>query len=58
MFDKNQTGDIISRISYDIDTINSTLSTDLVQIASSVVTVAGSLIMMLTISPTSALCLR
>ena len=26
-FDKNQTGDIISRISYDIDTINSTLST-------------------------------
>ncbi len=50
-FDKNQTGDIISRISYDIDTINSTLSTDLVQIASSVVTVAGSLIMMLTISP-------
>ncbi len=50
-FDKNQTGDIISRISYDIDTINATLSTDLVQIASSVVTVVGSLIMMLSISP-------
>ena len=50
-FDVNQTGDIISRISYDIDTINATLSTDLVQIASSVVTVAGSLVMMLTISP-------
>lgn len=50
-FDTNQTGDIISRISYDIDTINSTLSTDLVQIASSVVTVVGSLVMMLTISP-------
>lgn len=50
-FDKNQTGDIISRISYDIDTINSTLSTDLVQIASSVVTVAGSLAMMIAISP-------
>ena len=47
----NQTGDIISRISYDIDTINATLSTDLVQIASSVVTVAGSLAMMITISP-------
>ncbi|MGN1408647.1 MAG: ABC transporter transmembrane domain-containing protein [Eubacteriales bacterium] len=45
-FDTNQTGDIISRISYDIDTINSTLSTDLVQIASSVVTVVGSLVMM------------
>lgn len=50
-FDKNQTGDIISRISYDIDTINSTLSTDLVQIASSVVTIIGSLAMMITISP-------
>lgn len=50
-FDKTQTGDIISRISYDIDTLNATLSTDLVQIASSVVTVAGSLIMMLSISP-------
>ncbi len=50
-FDVNQTGDIISRISYDIDTINATLSTDLVQIASSVVTVAGSLAMMITISP-------
>lgn len=54
-FDKNQTGDIISRISYDIDTINATLSNDLVQIAASLVTVAGSLIMMLSISPT--LCL-
>ena len=50
-FDVNQTGDIISRISYDIDTINATLSTDLVQIASSVVTVVGSLIMMISISP-------
>ncbi|MBE6542721.1 MAG: ABC transporter ATP-binding protein, partial [Ruminococcaceae bacterium] len=50
-FDVTQTGDIISRISYDIDTINATLSTDLVQIASSVVTVVGSLIMMLSISP-------
>ncbi len=50
-FDHNQTGDIISRISYDIDTINATLSTDLVQIASSVVTVFGSFVMMLSISP-------
>ena len=54
-FDVNQTGDIISRISYDIDTINATLSTDLVQIASSLVTVIGSLVMMISISPT--LCL-
>lgn len=50
-FDTTQTGDIISRISYDIDTINATLSTDLVQIASSVVTVIGSLVMMISISP-------
>lgn len=50
-FDVNATGDIISRISYDIDTINATLSTDLVQIASSVVTVIGSLVMMIAISP-------
>ena len=50
-FDVTQTGDIISRISYDIDTINATLSTDLVQIASSVVTVVGSLVMMISISP-------
>ncbi len=50
-FDVTQTGDIISRISYDIDTINATLSTDLVQIASSLVTVIGSLVMMLAISP-------
>ncbi len=50
-FHRVQTGDIISRISYDIDTINATLSTDLVQIASSVVTVSGALIMMLSISP-------
>ncbi|MBQ3638205.1 MAG: ABC transporter ATP-binding protein, partial [Clostridia bacterium] len=50
-FHRVQTGDIISRISYDIDTINATLSTDLVQIASSVVTVSGALVMMLSISP-------
>jgi len=50
-FDKNQTGDIISRISYDIDTLNATLSTDLIQICSSLVTVVGSLSMMLSISP-------
>ena len=50
-FDTHQTGDILSRISYDIDTINTSLSHDFVQIAASVVTVFGSLIMMITISP-------
>lgn len=50
-FDRNQAGDIISKISYDIDTINTSLSTDLVQICASIITVVGSLIMMLIISP-------
>jgi len=50
-FDAHQTGDIVSRISYDIDTVNASLSTDLLQIATSVITVLGSFIMMLRISP-------
>lgn len=49
-FDRNQAGDIISRISYDIDTINTSLSTDLVQICASIITVIGSFIMMVMIS--------
>ena len=50
-FDTHATGDIISRISYDIDTVNTSLSHDLLQIFSSVITVVGSLVMMATISP-------
>jgi len=50
-FDTNQTGDIISHISYDIDTVNTSLANDLLQICTTVVTVTGSLIMMLSISP-------
>ena len=50
-FDSHPVGDIISHISYDTDTINGSLSTDLVQIFASVITVAGSLIMMLRIAP-------
>lgn len=50
-FDTHPTGDIISKISYDIDTINTSLSNDLVQILASVVTVVGSFVMMITISP-------
>ena len=50
-FDTNQTGDILSRISYDIDTINTSLSHDVVQVFASVVTVSGALFMMLSISP-------
>lgn len=49
-FDRNPTGDIVSHISYDIDTINSTLSHDLVQIMTSLYTVIGSLMFMWNIS--------
>ena len=50
-FDRNQTGDILSRISYDIDTVNASLSNDVTQILTSLITVFGSLIMMLRLSP-------
>lgn len=50
-FDGHQIGDIVNRISYDIDTINASLSTDFVQIMASLITVVGSLIMMFSISP-------
>ena len=49
-FDTHSTGDIISRISYDIDTLNGTLSHDFVQVLASLYTVIGSLIFMLKIS--------
>ena len=49
-FDTNATGDIVSRISYDIDTVNSTLSHDLVQVMTSLYTVIGSLVFMWNIS--------
>ena len=50
-FDQHQTGDIVSHLSYDIDTVNASLSNDLLQIAASAITVLGSLIMMIAISP-------
>lgn len=50
-FDKLQAGDIINRISYDIDTINASLSNDILQAATGVITVVGSFIGMLLISP-------
>ena len=50
-FDRYQTGDIISTITYDIDTVNQSLSNDLLQILQSTVTVVMALVMMLTIAP-------
>jgi ATP-binding cassette subfamily B protein len=54
-FDNRQTGEIISHISYDIDTVNTSLSNDLIQICTSAVSVAGSLVMMFVISGPLAL---
>lgn len=49
-FDTHQTGDIISRISYDIDTVNTSLANDLVQILTTLITVIGAFAMMIAIS--------
>ena len=50
-FDNNQAGDIISRVSYDVDVIATSLQTDIVHIMTSFVTVIGALIMMVRIAP-------
>lgn len=49
-FDTHATGDIISKISYDIDTLNSSLTSDLVTICGSIITVIVSFISMVMIS--------
>ena len=50
-FDTHQIGELLSRISYDIDTVNTSLSNDLVQILTSIITIVGALVMMIKISP-------
>ena len=54
-FDRNQAGDIISRVSYDVDVISTCMATDVVAILTSIVTVIGALIMMIRISPVLSL---
>lgn len=49
-FDRITQGEVLSRITNDVDTINQTLSQSLTQIITSVITVIGVLVMMLTIS--------
>jgi ATP-binding cassette subfamily B multidrug efflux pump len=49
-FDGTTYGEVLSRITNDVDTINQSLSQSLTQIVTSVVTIIGVLIMMLTIS--------
>lgn len=50
-FDTNQAGDIISRVSYDIDVVSTCLGTDIVAIMTSAVTIVGSFGMMIYLSP-------
>jgi ATP-binding cassette subfamily B multidrug efflux pump len=54
-FDGTTQGEVLSRITNDVDTINQTLSQSLTQIITSVVTVIGVLVMMLSISWTMTL---
>ena len=49
-FDSRQTGDIISVLSYDTDTVGTSLANDIIMIIKSVVNIVGSLVMMLIIA--------
>lgn len=50
-FDKNTTGDILSRVVNDIDTISKTLQQNITQLITSIITIIGIFIMMLLINP-------
>lgn len=50
-FDNNQTGDIISRMTYDIDTINQSLASDVIALFTSFLTIIVSLTVMILTAP-------
>jgi len=50
-FDNKQTGEIVSTVTYDVNTVNESLSTDFMQVISSLVTVVYSFLLMLFVSP-------
>ena len=50
-FESNSTGDVLSRITNDVDTLGQSLSQSITQMITSVCTLVGIIIMMLTISP-------
>lgn len=49
-YDKNSRGDIISRVTNDVDTLSQTLNQSLMQVVTSIITVIGVFIMMLSIN--------
>ncbi|MBC2581471.1 ABC transporter ATP-binding protein [Clostridium sp. DJ247] len=50
-FDSRTHGEILSRVTNDIDTVSTTLQQSLTQLITSIVTIVGIIVMMLTISP-------
>jgi ATP-binding cassette subfamily B multidrug efflux pump len=54
-FDMRSHGDLMSRLANDIENISSTISQATIQLLSSIITVTGSLVMMLVLSPLLAL---
>ncbi|MTH53630.1 ATP-binding cassette domain-containing protein [Bacillus mangrovi] len=50
-FDKRQHGELMSRVTNDIDNVSQTLNSSFIQILSSVLTLAGTVVMMLILSP-------
>ena len=54
-FDNRQVGDIVSVITYDVDTVNQSLASDALQVLQSAVTVTVSLGLMLSIAPAMVL---
>lgn len=49
-FDKHEKGDIVSRVTNDVETISQNLNQSMTQLVTSIITIVGILIMMLTIS--------
>lgn len=54
-FDKRQHGEIMSRLTNDIETVSATLNTSFIQVFSSLLTLAGTIIVMLYLSPSLTL---
>lgn len=50
-FDKHQAGEIVSTVTYDINTVSESLANDFLQIITSITTVIYSFVLMLTVSP-------
>lgn len=50
-FDKNQHGELMSRVTNDIDNINNTLNQSVIQIFASILTLVGTMVVMFILSP-------